>query len=400
MEVHFVRRSLGLAAIVLALGAVLQPAVVSSVEPQEQESGGCPAAALPSGGESACMDCHMPGSLPDHALGWGVMQFDADGDGDLDLFVTNGHLFDRAQVPPCQDSDAWSHWFQSSPHGSLGANSDCAACHRSTPQNHGDFFQFWKAEHSTFCETRCTDCHMSEPEFEHHAYHLTGEQCSACHSAEVTAEPAVSGGNDPTTRFLDVQLGSTIVVEAGDTLHELARRTLGSAERWRELAELNGLSEIGHLRVGQRLRVPGAGSDPLDSAAADPRVDEVEADVRFYQRLLEAVEDEREETAEFRERIVVLYEQMEALRERGMTDRHPEVAQVRARLERELEHGARAERSLSERIRARLEEKREEARRRQEEQQKRGADERRVPGDSAASVDPTPSLTQLHRVER
>ncbi len=49
----------------------------------------------------------------------------------------------------------------------------------------------------------------------------------------------------------------TYQVRSGDTLGAIAQRLLGNSERWREIAELNGITDPRALRVGQSLRVPG-----------------------------------------------------------------------------------------------------------------------------------------------
>ena len=47
------------------------------------------------------------------------------------------------------------------------------------------------------------------------------------------------------------------VVQAGDTLSEIAQAQLGSSKRWREIIELNPGVDSAHLHVGQRLELPG-----------------------------------------------------------------------------------------------------------------------------------------------
>ena len=47
-----------------------------------------------------------------------------------------------------------------------------------------------------------------------------------------------------------------IRVREDETLSEIAARELGSALRWREIAELNALADPGALTIGQPLRIP------------------------------------------------------------------------------------------------------------------------------------------------
>ncbi len=63
-----------------------------------------------------------------------------------------------------------------------------------------------------------------------------------------------------------------VVVRRGDTLASLARRHLGDAERWRELAELNGIDRPEDLQQGMVLRLP-EGIRPAAETSAPPRAD-------------------------------------------------------------------------------------------------------------------------------
>lgn len=56
--------------------------------------------------------------------------------------------------------------------------------------------------------------------------------------------------------------GHTCKVQKGDTLKAIARRELGSSERWKEIAELNPGVSPSKLSIGQVLRLPGAAHAP------------------------------------------------------------------------------------------------------------------------------------------
>jgi nucleoid-associated protein YgaU len=48
----------------------------------------------------------------------------------------------------------------------------------------------------------------------------------------------------------------TVTVKKGETLGEIAKRTLGSAKRWPELAEFNKIEDEDHIAAGTVLKVP------------------------------------------------------------------------------------------------------------------------------------------------
>lgn len=58
------------------------------------------------------------------------------------------------------------------------------------------------------------------------------------------------------------QGGNVYVVRAGDTLSTIARRALGDAARYGEIAKLNGIANPNLIRVGQRLTLPGGAAAP------------------------------------------------------------------------------------------------------------------------------------------
>jgi LysM repeat protein len=51
-----------------------------------------------------------------------------------------------------------------------------------------------------------------------------------------------------------------VVVAAGDSLGRIAQRYLGDESLWQAIADENGIGDPKRLQVGQRLRLPGAGS--------------------------------------------------------------------------------------------------------------------------------------------
>ena len=46
------------------------------------------------------------------------------------------------------------------------------------------------------------------------------------------------------------------VVQPGDTLRAIAEEKLGSPEKWKVLAQLNGIDDPNELRAGQKIMIP------------------------------------------------------------------------------------------------------------------------------------------------
>ena len=78
------------------------------------------------------------------------------------------------------------------------------------------------------------------------------------------------------------QAVQTHTVAGGETLSDIANRYYGSAGKWRQIAQANGIADPGSLRVGQQLRIPdapaggaarsGAGRRPTVPAGASTHV--------------------------------------------------------------------------------------------------------------------------------
>jgi LysM repeat protein len=57
--------------------------------------------------------------------------------------------------------------------------------------------------------------------------------------------------------------GEEYVVQKGDTLSNIAERTLGSAGQWKQIADANNLSNPNMISVGQKLNIPqGSNAEP------------------------------------------------------------------------------------------------------------------------------------------
>lgn len=67
-------------------------------------------------------------------------------------------------------------------------------------------------------------------------------------------QPSHEVGNTEAPAALDY------VVQQGDTLETIAEQKLGTAEKWRLIAEANGIDDPRSLRVGQKLKIPARDS--------------------------------------------------------------------------------------------------------------------------------------------
>lgn len=75
---------------------------------------------------------------------------------------------------------------------------------------------------------------------------------------EQAKQPDNKATADKTEKALAEPEGATYVVAEGDTLYRIARETLGSGDRWPEIAKANGIDDPNWIRVGQKLRIAGA----------------------------------------------------------------------------------------------------------------------------------------------
>ena len=91
------------------------------------------------------------------------------------------------------------------------------------------------------------------------------QQHSHDHAAATNAQTAwgVPGEPSRARRTVEVRMGDNmrfepaqITVKRGDTLGSIAARLLGSASKWKTLADLNKIRDPNKLKVGQVLKVP------------------------------------------------------------------------------------------------------------------------------------------------
>ena len=108
----------------------------------------------------------------------------------------------------------------------------------------------------------CSSTRVDPLEFDYYS-----QQGAEAQNANYTPDPAPV--STPTRRETDpvVPIGgtdavvetpatTTVVVQKGDTLYSLARVHLGAGKRWREIADLNGLTNERRLSVGKELKLP------------------------------------------------------------------------------------------------------------------------------------------------
>lgn len=63
-----------------------------------------------------------------------------------------------------------------------------------------------------------------------------------------------------------------VVVQPGETLSAIAQRELGDPNRWREIAQANGISDPRRLQAGQSLVIPGGQAQRTEANVPQPRV--------------------------------------------------------------------------------------------------------------------------------
>ena len=90
------------------------------------------------------------------------------------------------------------------------------------------------------------------------AKELAGQMRRGGATAGPTAPAAPAGGRatNPPPSPLPAGGGKVATVAPGDTLSGLAKKHLGDASRWQEIAALNGINDPKGIRPGQKLRLP------------------------------------------------------------------------------------------------------------------------------------------------
>ena len=98
----------------------------------------------------------------------------------------------------------------------------------------------------------------------------TGSETAASErnpTATVAADPR---GEPPAARVAGPKGACSATVEAGDTLARLAARHLGSSNRWREIARLNGIENPDRIYAGQTIRLPNVRCAGTAEPVAEP----------------------------------------------------------------------------------------------------------------------------------
>jgi len=77
-------------------------------------------------------------------------------------------------------------------------------------------------------------------------------------AALLVAAPALAANEFDTSKSPAVKPSSDAeyVVQKGDTLSAIAEQKLGSPEKWKVIAQVNGIDDPATLRVGQKLVIP------------------------------------------------------------------------------------------------------------------------------------------------
>ena len=113
-----------------------------------------------------------------------------------------------------------------------------------------------------FVMTACSSTRIDPLEFDYYStdgdpstasYAANPAPASAPARAEIAPIVPIGGGTSE-----PVVTAPTITIQKGDSLYALSRMHLGSGKRWREIAQLNGLSDadVTRLSVGRVLKLP------------------------------------------------------------------------------------------------------------------------------------------------
>lgn len=89
----------------------------------------------------------------------------------------------------------------------------------------------------------------------------------APHEVEETAAPSVSADAAEADASYYGQTGGSYTVQRGDTLGKIAKRVLGSSQKWREIARANPSINPNKLNVGETLVIPGAAPTGFEMSA-------------------------------------------------------------------------------------------------------------------------------------
>ena len=84
---------------------------------------------------------------------------------------------------------------------------------------------------------------------------------------EETADPSVSADAAEADASYYGQTGGTYTVQRNDTLGKIAKRLLGSSQKWREIARANPKINPNRLNVGETIVVPGVASEMAEPYA-------------------------------------------------------------------------------------------------------------------------------------
>lgn len=91
----------------------------------------------------------------------------------------------------------------------------------------------------------------------------------------VPAGPREESAREPVVGVVPAATGRNYTVQDGDTLSEIAQRELGSSRRWREIVAANPGLDPAKLRLGSKIRLPGAGGGAgrtlAEASAAEPK---------------------------------------------------------------------------------------------------------------------------------
>ena len=116
----------------------------------------------------------------------------------------------------------------------------------------------------------CSSARIDPMEYDYYSSGYAAPDATEPSIEDINAQPANSNRSDSSTTSdpapvapaaaAPAQIAGTVShrIRKGDNLYALSRQYLGTGRRWREIADLNGLSDsdVKRLAVGREIQIP------------------------------------------------------------------------------------------------------------------------------------------------